>query len=87
MNTGMNGYYLLSVPDYVAQDIEHYKLDFDKWLRDESNDHGYWVDVNEEFGSFRALSYDGTTAFPKWLNETILKDSIEKAVCMPRIDF
>lgn len=87
LNTGMNGYYLLSVPNGVAENIEKYKLEFDEWIRDENNDHGYWVEVDEEFGKFRALSYDGNDAFTKWLNDTVLRDSEEKAECLPRIDF
>ena len=87
LNCGMNGYYLLSIPDQIAPDIQHYRQEFDQWLRDPENDHGYWRDVNEEFDSFRALEYDGFEAFPKWLNETVLKDSPEKAVCLPTLYF
>ena len=87
LNCGMNGYYLISVPDRIAKDIEHYRMEFDKWLYDEENDHGYWITVDEEFGKFRAVQYDGYEAFPKWLNEHVLKDSEEKAVCLPRLDF
>lgn len=87
LNTGINGYHLLSVPDCIAENIEKYKEEFDQWLHDPNNDHGYWVDVNEEFGKFRALSYDGNEAFTKWLNDTVLNESKEKAECLPRIDF
>lgn len=87
LNSGANGYYLLSAPDRVAQDIYKYMGEFNRWLYNENNDHGYWVDVEEDFGSFRALSYDGPEAFTKWLNNTILKDSDAKAECLPRLDF
>ena len=87
LNCGMNGYYLLSVPEQIAKDIGHYRVEFDKWLYDPENDHGYWETVDAEFGHFRALKYDGYEAFPRWLNDHILKDSEEKAVCLPRLDF
>ena len=87
LNCGMNGYYLLSVPEQIAKDIGRYRAEFDKWLYDPENDHGYWETVDAEFGRFRAVKYDGYEAFPRWLNDYVLKDSEEKAVCLPRLDF
>lgn len=87
INEGMNGYDVLSVPDCIADDLSKYIHDFYDWLHDKNNDHGYWENVNEEFGSFLGLCYDGATAFPQWLNETVLKDSDEKAYLLPKIEF
>ena len=87
LDCGMNGYYLLSVPEQIAADIKRYQSEFDQWLYDPENDHGYWETVNEDFGHFRAVKYDAFEAFPRWLNEYVLKDSEEKAVCLPRLNF
>ena len=87
LDCGMNGYYLLSVPEHIAKDIHRYRSEFDQWLYDRNNDHGYWQEVNDESGHFFAVCYDGYEAFPRWLNEYVLKDSDEKAVCLPRLNF
>ena len=87
LNCGMNGYYLLSVPEQIAKDIDQYRAKFNEWLENPENDHGYWEMVDAEFGRFPALKYDGYEAFPRWLNDYVLMDSEEKAVCLPRLDF
>jgi len=36
-------YDILQCPDYIADNINSYQMQFDKWLYDKTNDHGYWV--------------------------------------------
>jgi len=35
-------YYLMECPDFVAGNIFDYQHQFDVWMSDKSNDHGYW---------------------------------------------
>ena len=64
---------VICVPDRVAENLNRFRERFDAWLYDPENAHGYWRDVNEEFGSFRALEYDGAEAFTRWLTENVLE--------------
>ncbi len=87
INEGQNGYDILSVPAFIAEDLSKYIGDFYDWLRGRDGDNGHRKHVDDESGSFDCLCYDGATDFPRWLNETVLKDSAEKAHLLPRIEF
>lgn len=83
--------YLLSVPDRIAADLDKYKNDFFAWLNDGGDGHGYRGRPNL---GIRKIYYHngheeliGAAAFVGWLNDFVLKDSHEKAVLLPRIDF
>ena len=79
LETGQNGYCLMSVPERFAEDAHSYQMEFDKWLMDRSSDHGYWR-TNEQ--GERVLAYDPPDAFAKWLNEFVLSES-EKVSVLP----
>ena len=69
LECGQRGYCLISVPQRIADDARCYQMDFDKWLMDKTNDHGYWlIDPDEE----PYLCYDPPAAFVKWLNDHVL---------------
>lgn len=84
-------YYLLSVPDCIAVDLDKYKRDFFAWLNDGGDGHGYCGRPNL---GIRKIYYhngyeelEGAAAFVGWLNDFVLKDSDEKAAVLPRVDF
>lgn len=80
LETGQNGYRLITVPDYISDNAHHYQREFDKWLMDKNNNHGYWHKTKDDEGEYMALAYDSPDAFTKWLNETVLySNSSEKA--------
>ena len=64
---------VIYVPERVAADLAGFRARFDAWLYNPETPHGYWRDVNEEFGSFRALEYDGAEAFTHWLTEHVIE--------------
>lgn len=43
--------------------------------------------VNDASDCFYAVKYDGYEVFSQWLNDYVLKDSEEKAVCLSRLHF
>lgn len=55
--------------------IEKAQEDFLHWLYDTKSKHDYWVIFN---GEKRGCSY-GTKAFVDWINESVCKESEEKA--------
>ncbi len=66
---------LIEVPHFVAENLRKYQRQFDKWISNPNNMHGYWsVDSEGE----RALSFNGD-AFLKWINENVLDGNEEKA--------
>jgi len=88
-------YYLLECPAFVAENIKEYQQQFDAWMSDNSNDHGYWVSFEPE-SCFTEKSipdpYDigrdlngkdaldyVEDAFVNWLNRFVLQDKTEKA--------
>ncbi len=66
---------IISVPDHIADHIQHYQQKFDSWLFDKANDHGYWVIIN---GKKEAVSF-GTNAFLDYLNSYEISPNDEKA--------
>lgn len=86
---------VICVPERVAENLVSFRERFDAWLRDPENAHGYWRDVNEDFGSFRALEYDGAEAFTRWLTENVLEPGeqayiatdVEPSASMPELYF
>jgi len=65
---------ILSVPDYIYENIENeVQLYFD-WLFDKSSSHDYWK-KNEKGGEY--IDCD-TDAFVNWLNEYKLDSNSEK---------
>ena len=69
---------LIMVPDSVLQSIHEIRLEFDKWLYDKSNDHGYWVYID---GKRKAVSFD-TKAFVHYLNNVYLPKGKEKVIVL-----
>ena len=75
LECGQGGYHLICVPQRIAEDARHYQTEFDNWLMDRNNDHGYWLmEPDEE----PCLCYDPPVAFVKWLNDHFLTEN-EKA--------
>lgn len=66
---------LIECPEFIAENLLKYQRDFDSWISNTNNEHGYWS-IDSEGG--RALSFTGE-AFLKWLNEVVLKDNNSKA--------
>ena len=66
---------IVDVPEIVIEKLGDYDIQFQKWLRDKSIDHDYWVydEKGEKFGCrFRS------EAFVEWLNKYPLKDITEQ---------
>lgn len=68
-------YDIIAVPKDIAKNIEKIRRQFDKWLYDKTNDHGYWLCIN---GKKQAVSFD-SNAFVEYLNKVHLFDCAEKA--------
>lgn len=97
-DAGHSGFYLLSVPERVAHDLDKYKSDFYAWLNDGDEGHGFRQDVNARkrgfdgkplWGIYYYGGYEdrsGAAVFVRWLNNVVLKDSGEKAVILPRME-
>jgi hypothetical protein len=66
---------VIDIPEHILANIENVQNLFFKWLFDKSNDHNYWVYEN---GKKKYCSYR-SEAFVEWLNDYLLKDSMEKA--------
>ena len=66
---------LLECPQYIADDINIYQRQFDKWISNPNNHHSYWTKDSEDE---LALCFDGT-AFLEWLNNIVLANDKEKA--------
>lgn len=85
------GFYLLSVPDCVANDLDKYRSDFYAWLNDGDAGHGYREQISDG-RSRKVYTYDGhedlsgAAAFVGWLNDFVLKDSDGKAAILPRVE-
>lgn len=71
---------LIECPSYIAENIATYQRQFDKWISDSGNDHGYWSKDSE---GDTALCFDGD-AFLTWLNNVVLIDNDEKAQFLKR---
>ena len=54
----------IEVPEAVYNNISKIRKEFDKWLYDKNNDHGYWVIIN---GVKKGVSYDAS-AFIDYIN-------------------
>ncbi len=61
--------YYIEVPEDIYNNIKKIRKEFDKWLYDKNNDHGYWVKVN---GVKKGVSYD-ESAFIDFINERYIK--------------
>ena len=85
MDCGADGEYLLSVPESIIGDIYRLREEFLAWVEDPAN--GFVRTLTEDGVSFTAAVYDAAGLFPRWLNEHVLRDSDEKAVLLPRLDF
>jgi len=81
---------VIQCPDFIADNINDYQMQFDQWLGDKNNDHGYWVSYPPVEPGFPdpyhprdpdgkdAVSW-GVVEFMEWLNEFIeFNDSDEK---------
>lgn len=69
---------LVAVSDGIFHDIHAIRLNFDKWLYDKTNEHGYWVCVD---GKKKAVSFD-TTAFIHFLNDVYMPKGEQKAIVL-----
>ena len=66
---------LIECPQVVSDNLTKYQRDFDAWISNPKNEHGYWsIDNEGELG----LGFTGES-FLDWLNEFILKASDTKA--------
>jgi len=88
-------YYLMECPAFVAENITDYQQQFDVWMSDKSNDHGYWGKHEpQEYFAEKGMPdpYNmgrdpdgkdflayGEDAFVDWLNRFVLQDKSEKA--------
>ena len=61
--------YYINVPENVYNNISTIRKEFDKWLYDKNNDHGYWVIIN---GVKKGVSYD-ESAFIDFINDRYLR--------------
>lgn len=68
-------YDIVAVPKDVAKNIEEIRQQFDKWLYDKTNEHGYWLCIN---GKKQAVSFD-SNAFVEYLNKVHLANCAKKA--------
>lgn len=66
---------LLECPQYIADDINIYQRQFDKWISNPNNHHSYWTKDSEDE---LALCFDGT-AFLEWLNNIVLANEKRKS--------
>lgn len=85
MDCGMDGEYLLSVPESIIGDMYRLRTEFLAWVADPVN--GYVRTLDEGGERFTAAVYDAAELFPRWLNAHVLADSPEKAALLPRLDF
>ncbi|MHB1453661.1 MAG: hypothetical protein ACYCYM_06890 [Saccharofermentanales bacterium] len=67
---------ILSVPEYIYENIESEVQLFNDWLFDKSSHHDYW-EMNEKGGEYIEC---GTDAFVNWLNEFRLNENSEKVI-------
>lgn len=74
---------LVECPDYIANNLDKYQLDFDKWLSAEDSNHNYWHRMPESMGGGPALCF-GSDAFVDWLNEYVIDENTKKAVIIER---
>ena len=88
-------YYLMECSAFVADNIKDYQWQFDAWMSDKSNDHGYWGKHEpQEYFVKRGIPdpYDmgrdpdgkdylcyNEEAFVDWLSRFVLQDKSEKA--------
>lgn len=75
-------YYL----DIIADDIHEYQMQFDKWLYNKENQHGYWVTIENPLDP-QDISMGvcfNSDAFVTWLNDNILKEIEEEVVFVLR---
>ena len=89
-DAGHSGFYLLSVPERVAHDLDKYRSDFYAWLNDGQEGHGFRPDANaRKRGIYYYDGYEdrnGAAVFVRWLNDVVLRDSGEKAAILPRME-
>ena len=77
-------YDVIQCPDYIANDIRQYQMQFDKWLFDENSEHGYWVSYPDpaiESTDKVALSWD-VEAFINWLNRFVVNENMNEKVSL-----
>lgn len=77
LDCGQSGWWLLAIPERVAQQPRRWQKAFDRWLMDRTNPHGYWQ--RDPDGAW-ALCYDPPTTFTRWLNEAVLEPGERAAV-------
>ena len=69
---------IFNVTDDIADNLSFYQLEFDKWIGNKNNNHGYWVRVNpDDEGFVDALCFD-TEAFISYLNKFVIRDNDQK---------
>ena len=71
---------LVECPAFIAENLSAYQRQFDQWISDPNNQHGYWTKDSE---GTPALSFDGS-AFLEWINQVVLAGKDEKARFLKR---
>ena len=66
---------IIYIPNSINQNVDNLEKLFIKWLFDKSNNHKYWVIVDNK----KLYCEYGTEAFVEWINETYFSNSNEKA--------
>ncbi len=66
---------IISVPNEIGIKIKKYQREFDKWLYNKDNNHGYWIIKD---GKKLGVSFD-TETFVNYLNKFCLNNNNEKA--------
>lgn len=69
----------IACPSFIADDLEHYQMEFDSWISNPNNEHEYWIYID---AGEVALSFD-TDAFVNWLNKYVIEND-EKAYFLQR---
>lgn len=66
---------IIDLPSSLLENLNEFQNNFYKWLFNKKNDHDYWVykDGEKAYCSYRS------DAFIFWLNNIVLKNSIDKA--------
>ena len=87
-------YDIIQCPDYIADDINNYQMQFDKWLYSKTNDHGYWVaypplgsvGLPDPYGPRDLKGQDGISwgveALIEWLNRFVVPDNTDEKVSL-----
>ncbi len=75
-------YDMIECPDHISNKIIDYFYQFQDWLSDKNNKHGYWT---KDCFNNDALCY-GTEEFVDWLNNDVIQPT-DKKVFFVKKDF